>query len=117
MRHRSKTLTTTENRKCWYPFVYEPKVTPMKNYLYLDYGFSENQTYKFHSSDNYIGIPTSKISKFHSHGKYHDENLLYNFGKGFNSGVHSQGDFSFAQGRTKEEVDKLDVSNYYNFRK
>jgi hypothetical protein len=41
MRHKSKIATTTENRKCWYPFVMEPKATPMKNYLYLDYGFSE----------------------------------------------------------------------------
>ena len=116
MRHKSKTSTTTENRKCWYPFVYEPKAPQMKNYLFLDYGFSE-KAYKITNTGQFIGIPTSKISKFHSYGKYHDENLLYNFGKGFPSGVQSQGEFSFAQGKTKEQVDKLDVSNYYNFRK
>jgi len=114
MRHKSS--TTINNRKCWYPFVMEPKATPMKNYLYLDYGFSE-KTYNIKNTGSFIGIPTSTLGKFHSYGKYHDENLLYNFGKGFPSGVQNQGDFSFALGRTKEQVDKLDVSNYYNFRK
>jgi len=113
MRH-SHIIAKPPGRKTWLPFVYEPTPTHVQNYNPLTYDRTEKE-YHLSNTGQFIGHDIHPEKKY-SYGRAL-ENLQYNFGKGRGDFVHSQKDFIIPQGRTLEQVNQLDYSNYYNCRK